>query len=137
MRINASQNQRAEWQWTSISGKRTWKRDSNSCRLSACVLCGSPVWPSPPVVGLLWGPPLCVGLLWVGSPSCRVLVSRGICSSSCLSLVLTLYDEYAERGQEYGIPFIFTLFYEYIPPYTGFTRRNALFIFVWLCPRNT
>jgi len=32
-----------------------------------CVLCGSPVWPSPPVVGPLWGPPLCVGPLF-GSP---------------------------------------------------------------------
>ena len=45
--------------------------------LSVCVLCGSPVWPSPPVVGPLWGPPLCVGPLrvpsvWVpcGSPLC-------------------------------------------------------------------
>ena len=36
-------------------------------RLSVCVLCGSPVWPSPPVVGPLWGPPLCVGPLF-GSP---------------------------------------------------------------------
>jgi len=45
-----------------------------------CVLCGSPVWPSPPVVGPLWGPPLCVGPLWVGSPSCRVLVPCGIYS---------------------------------------------------------
>ena len=31
-----------------------------------CVLCGSPVWPSPPVVGPLRGPSLCVGPLWVG-----------------------------------------------------------------------
>jgi len=30
-------------------------------------LCGSPVWPSPPVVGPLWGPPLCVGPL-CGTP---------------------------------------------------------------------
>jgi len=29
---------------------------------SVCVLCGSPVWPSSPVKGPLWGPPLCVGL---------------------------------------------------------------------------
>jgi len=35
--------------------------------MSVCVLCGSPVWPSPPVVGLLRCPPLCVGPLWVGS----------------------------------------------------------------------
>ena len=35
--------------------------------LSVCVLCGSPVWPSSPVVGPLWGPPLCVGPLF-GSP---------------------------------------------------------------------
>jgi len=35
--------------------------------LSVCVLCGSPVWASPPVVGPLWGPPLCVGPL-CGSP---------------------------------------------------------------------
>ena len=31
--------------------------------MSVCVLCGSPVWPSPPVVGPLWGPSLCVGPL--------------------------------------------------------------------------
>ena len=35
--------------------------------MSVCVLCGSPVWPSPPVVGPLWGPTLCVGPLF-GSP---------------------------------------------------------------------
>jgi len=35
--------------------------------VSVWVLCGSPVWPSPPVVGPLWGPPLCVGPLF-GSP---------------------------------------------------------------------
>jgi len=35
--------------------------------VSLCVLCGSPVWPSPPVVGPLRGPPLCVGPLWMGS----------------------------------------------------------------------
>jgi len=35
--------------------------------MSVCVLCGSPVWPSPPVVGPLRGPPLYVGPLWVGS----------------------------------------------------------------------
>jgi len=35
--------------------------------LSVCVLCVSPVWPSPPVVGPLWGPSLCVGPLF-GSP---------------------------------------------------------------------
>jgi len=37
--------------------------------VSVWVLCGSPVWPSPPVVGPLWGPPLCVGPL-CGSPLC-------------------------------------------------------------------
>ena len=37
------------------------------CSLSVCVLCGFPVWPSPPVVDPLWGPPLCVGPL-CGSP---------------------------------------------------------------------
>jgi len=45
-----------------------------------CVLFGSPVWPSPPVVGPLWGPPLWVGPLWVGSPSCRVRVPCDIYS---------------------------------------------------------
>jgi len=35
--------------------------------MSVCVLCGSPVWPSPPVVGPLLGPPPCVGPL-CGSP---------------------------------------------------------------------
>jgi len=57
---------------------------------SVCVLCGSPVWPSPPVVSSLRGPPLCVGPLWVGVLPCRVPVSRGIYFSSCLSLVRTL-----------------------------------------------
>jgi len=37
------------------------------CMVSVCILCGSPVWPSSPVVGPLWGPPLCVGPLF-GSP---------------------------------------------------------------------
>ena len=36
--------------------------------MSVCVLCGPPVWPSPPVVGPLRGPLLCVGPLWAGSP---------------------------------------------------------------------
>ena len=58
--------------------------------VSVCVLCGFPVWPSPPGVGPLRGPPLCVGPLWVPPPPYRVPVSRGICSSSCLSLALTL-----------------------------------------------
>jgi len=60
--------------------------------VSLCVLCGSPLWPSPPVVGPLGGPPLCVGPLWVGSPSCRLLVLCGIysravsrsCTRSCI-----------------------------------------------------
>jgi len=42
-------------------------RADASSKLSVCVLCGSPVWPSSPVVGPLWGPPLCVGPLF-GSP---------------------------------------------------------------------
>jgi len=41
--------------------------DTDTETLSVCVLCGSPVWPSPPVMGPLWGPPLCVGPLF-GSP---------------------------------------------------------------------
>ena len=41
--------------------------DGRCSKLSVRVLCGSPVWPSPPVVGPLWGPPLCVGPL-CGSP---------------------------------------------------------------------
>ena len=40
---------------------------SVKCSVSVCVLCGSPAWPSPPVVGPLRGPPLCVDPLWVGS----------------------------------------------------------------------
>jgi len=47
--------------------------------LSVCVLCGSPVWPSPPVVGPLWGPPLCVGPL-CGSPV-RVPCVGPLCGS--------------------------------------------------------
>jgi len=47
--------------------------------LSVCVLCGSPVWPSPPVVGPLWGPPLCVGPL-CGSPV-RVPCAGPLCGS--------------------------------------------------------
>jgi len=35
--------------------------------VSMCVLCGSPAWPSPPVVGPLLGPSLYVGPLWAGS----------------------------------------------------------------------
>jgi len=47
--------------------------------LSVCVLCGSPVWPFPPVVGPLWGPPLCVGPL-CGSPV-RVPCVGPLCGS--------------------------------------------------------
>jgi len=48
--------------------------------VSVCVLCGSPVWPSPPVaVGPLWGPPLCVGPL-CGSPV-RVPCVGPLCGS--------------------------------------------------------
>jgi len=39
MRIKASKNQRADWQCKSVSGKRSWKRDSNSGHLplQACI----------------------------------------------------------------------------------------------------
>jgi len=53
--------------------------------VSVCVLCGSPVWPSPPVVSPLWGPPLYVGPLWVGPPSCRVRVPFDIYSRDVLA----------------------------------------------------
>jgi len=45
-------------------------RKPRESKLSVCVMCGSPVWPSPPVAGPLRGPSLCVGplwTLWVGS----------------------------------------------------------------------
>jgi len=52
---------------------------------------------------------------------------------------MALHVEYAERGSEYGILFIFNLFCEYVPlafvriiSYTGLARRNTVFIFVWL-----
>jgi len=48
--------------------------------VSVCVLCGSPVWPSPPVVGPLWGPPLCVGPL-CGSPVRAVPCVGPLCGS--------------------------------------------------------
>jgi len=53
-----------------------------------------------------------------------------------------LHVEYAETGIEYGILFMFSLFcvilnmYVFMP-YTGLTRQNALFIFLWLRHRNT
>jgi len=72
----------------SVSGRVVWvnpssvhrprRQHQNERHLSVCVLSGSPVWPSPPVVGPLWGPPLCVGPLWVGY--CRVRVPCGIYS---------------------------------------------------------
>jgi len=64
-----------------------------------CVLCGSPVWPSPPVVGPLWPPPLCVGPLCVspvrvpcvvplcGSPLCGSPVWVPCVGPLCGSLV--------------------------------------------------
>ena len=59
------------------------------CIVSVCVLCGSPVWPSSPVVGPLWGPPLCVGpLCWspvwvpcVGPPCVGPLCVGPLCGS--------------------------------------------------------
>ena len=57
--------------------------------MSVCVLCGSPVWPSSPVVGPLRGLPLCVGPLWMGSSPVVFPFPRGICSSSCLALTLS------------------------------------------------
>jgi len=47
--------------------------------LSMCVMCGSSVWLSPPVVGPLRGPPLCVGPL-CGSPV-RVPCVGPLCGS--------------------------------------------------------
>ena len=44
-----------------------WYNRIDETHRSVCVLCGSRVWPSPPVVGPLRGPPLCVGPVWVGS----------------------------------------------------------------------
>ena len=62
-------------------------------QVSVSVLCGSPVWSSTPVVGLLWDLLLCVGPL-CGSP---VWVPRPVAPRSmwhllawCLSLVHTL-----------------------------------------------
>jgi len=49
-----------------------------------------------------------------------------------------LHVEYAERGYEYGILFMFNLFLNtcilntYVSiAYTGGTKQNALFVFVW------
>ena len=59
--------------------------------------------------------------------------------------VLALQFEYAERGNEYGILYIFLAcfvnllalnMYESMS-YTGVPRRNTLFIFVGLRDRNT
>ena len=82
--------------------------------LSLCVLCGSPVWPSPPVVGPLRGPLLCVGPLWAGSLPCRVVVSRGICSSSCLALARTLSQCYVLYIYIYTHTHIYIYIYIYI-----------------------
>jgi len=56
----------------------------------------------------------------------------------------TLHVEYAERKIKYSILFMFSPFSEYsnleyvhVLSNTGFTRQNALFIFLWLRPRNT
>ena len=51
-----------------------------------CVLCGSSVWSSPPVVGPLLGPPLCVGPL-CGSPV-RVPCVGPLCGPPLRWLVL-------------------------------------------------
>ena len=55
-----------------------------------------------------------------------------------------LHVEYAERGKEDGILFIFSLFVNtfslnmYLSvSYTGVTRRNTVFIFLWSRHRNT
>ena len=47
-------------------------------------------------------------------------------------------------GIHYGILFIFACFMNTVPlnvyipmPYAGLTRRNTLFVFVWLRPKNT
>jgi len=58
--------------------------------MSVCVLFGSPVWPSPPVVGSRRGSSPLFGSAVGGDLPCRVPVSCVICSSSCLSLALTL-----------------------------------------------
>jgi len=58
--------------------------------------------------------------------------------------VKVLYVEYAERGNEYGILFTYSLFCEYVyleyenvsVSYTGYTRRNTIFILLWLRHRN-
>ena len=77
--------------------------------------------------------------------SCRVFVCVTCFSSHRLGLYrVVLHVEYAERRINYGILFIFSPFYEYrtlnvnmVLSNTGFTRRNTVFLFVWLRLRNT
>jgi len=58
--------------------------------------------------------------------------------------VLTLHVEYAERRRTYGILFIVSRFVNTLTlnmygflAYTGLTRRNTLFVFVWVNPAYT
>ena len=53
--------------------------------MSVCILSGSPVWPSPPVVGPLRGPSLCVGPLWVGVGSTPVVFPFPVATVPCLA----------------------------------------------------
>jgi len=53
--------------------------------MSVCVMCGSPVWPSPSVVGPLRGPPLCVGPL-CGPPFSFVVFPFPVASVPRLAL---------------------------------------------------
>jgi len=56
---------------------------------------------------------------------------------------LTLHVEYAWYTIQYEIPFIFSLFMNTVTlhiytsrSYTGLSRRNTSFVFLWLRPRN-
>jgi len=67
---------------------------------SVCVLCGSPVWPSPPVVGPLRGHPLCVGPLWVSGVFSSHAISILILSNSAGSLLWWLQLPIVKRVQQ-------------------------------------